>query len=490
MRQVFAVAACAVVALTHAGVGYASERHDDFDHLVEINQASLAMLVEEQLLDRDLAKRIAAAVLQIAEEQARPGSQRSSNYLDFEKRLLDIVGPEGSRLHTGRSRQDIGSTSRRMVLREAALDAYGELLAVRTGLIAMAAEHEATIIPAYTHGVQAQPTSLAHYLLAFDAAFSRDLDRLELAYDRLNRSPLGAAALGTSGFPVNRQRLAELLGFDEPVENSFDANFIASIDSKLDLVNALSTSAIVVGQFIENLHTQYQDPSPWFVFPDEETDVSSIMPQKRNPRRLDAVRLNASMVVSAAHGVAINAHNVNSGMNDYRPATQSLITVDTAIAMYQELAGVFRHIEVDRERALAEVNADYSVMTEVADTLMREGNVPFRTAHHFASELTRHGKEYGKTPAELGPDLLKQVYRESIGKELPIPVERIQAALDASSIVRSRRGFGGTQPEEIRRMLQKQKTDLASRRQWQDEQLAVIADSREELRRKTRAFAL
>ena len=488
MKRLYAVATWVMLALGNIGTSYALERHDDFDHLVEINQASLVMLVEEQLLDRDLARQIASAILQIAEEQSRAGSPRSSNYLDFEKRLVEIVGPEGSRLHTGRSRQDIGSTSRRMALREATLDVYGELLTVRARLLAMAAEHQETIIPAYTHGVQAQPTSLAHYLLAFDAAFSRDLDRLEAAFAGLNRSPLGAAALGTSGFPINRQRLSELLAFDEPVENSFDANFVASVDSKLDLVNALSTSAIVVGQFIENLHTQYQDPSPWFVFPDEETDVSSIMPQKRNPRRLDAVRLNASMVVSAAHGVAINAHNVTSGMNDYRPATQSLIAADTAIAMYRELAGVLEHIQVDKERALAEVNADYSAMTEVADVLMREGNVPFRTAHHFASELTSYGKEHGQTPAELGPEVFERVYRESIGEELPLPVERIRTAIDAAAIVSGRKGLGGTQALEVRRMLERQQDHLTERQQWQTEKVSAIAESRAKLHEKSSAL--
>ena len=489
MRRVHFLITWAAVAIASAGAVTATERHDDFDHLVEINQASLVMLVEERLLARDLAQRIAAAVLQIADEQSQPGSQRSANYLDFEQRLIEIVGPEGSRLHTGRSRQDIGSTSRRMALREATLDVYAELLTVRGGLLAMAEEHQATIIPAYTHGVQAQPTSLAHYLLAFDAALSRDADRLEAAYAGLNRSPLGAAALGTSGFAIDRGRLAELLGFDAPVENAFDANFIASVDSKLDLVNALSTSAIVVGQFIENLHTQYQDPAPWFVFPDEETDVSSIMPQKRNPRRLDAVRLDASMVVSAAHGVAINAHNVTSGMNDYRPATQSLLAVDTAITMYRELAGVLEHILVDRDRALAEVNADYSVMTEVADALMREGNVPFRTAHHFASELTNYGKEHGKTPTELGPDVLRKVYRESTGADMPVPVEQIQAALDATSIVSSRKGFGGTGPDEVRRMLEQQKANLRHRRAWQEGRLDSLVNSTVELGKKARAIA-
>ncbi len=257
----------------------AAEARDDFHNLAQINKASLVMLAEEDLVPAGLAASIAEGIAQVIEEQGREGAARSANYLHFEKRLLEIAGPEASRLHTGRSRQDIGSTMRRMALRDALLDTYDALLAARHALLDLAAAHVETIIPAYTHGVQAQPTTLAHYLLAFSAAFERDAERLEQAYARLNRSPLGAAVLGTSGFPINRKRLAELLGFDGIVENSYDANLVSSVDSKVEFANALATSAITVGQLMQNLHTQYHDPAPWLLLEEGRTDVSSIMPQ-------------------------------------------------------------------------------------------------------------------------------------------------------------------------------------------------------------------
>jgi argininosuccinate lyase len=217
-----------------------AQSHDDFHHLGEINKASIVMLAEEGLVPAGLAAEIAAGIERVIEEQDEAGAARSSNYLDFEASLLEVAGPEASRLHTGRSRQDIGSTFRRMGLREALLDSYESLLTARRALLELAGEHTDTIIPAYTHGVQAQPTTLAHYLLAFAAAFERDAQRLEEVYVRLNRSPLGAAAFGTSGFPINRARLAELLGFEGPVENSYDANLVSSVDSKIEFANALS----------------------------------------------------------------------------------------------------------------------------------------------------------------------------------------------------------------------------------------------------------
>lgn len=440
--------------------------HDDFAHVMVINKASLVMLAEQKLLPPELAKNIATATLQIEAEQREPGAERSNNYLVFEERLLQIAGSEASRLHTGRSRQDIGSTYRRMALRESALQVYAALLETRAVLIDFAGSHVNTIIPAYTHGVQAQPTSLAHYLLAFSAAFERDAERLEGSYSRLNLSPLGAAALGTSGFAIDRERLAGLLGFEGLVENSYDANLVSSVDSKIEFANTMATSAIVVGQLMQNLHTQYHSPSPWFLLAEEVTDVSSIMPQKRNPRPLDLVRLLASSVVSASQAVTMNAHNTNSGMNDYRPARQTLETAAYARQMYAAYQAVFASLEVNPQRALDEINADYSTMTEVADTLLRNAGVPFRVAHHYASELTEYGRTHNKRPMDLSDAELSDIYLSANGTELPVSVAVIRAAMDPQQMVEARKGIGGPQPSEVDRMLSEHRESLLTERQW------------------------
>jgi argininosuccinate lyase len=454
-----------------------AETHDNFQHLGEINKASIVMLTEEGLVPASLASKIAAGIERVIAEQNEDGAARSSNYLNFEARLLEIAGPNASRLHTGRSRQDIGSTFRRMALREATLDTYESLLGARQALLELATKHIDTIVPAYTHGVQAQPTTLAHYLLAFSAAFERDAQRLEEAYARLNLSPLGAAAFGTSGFAINRNRLAELLGFDAPVENSYDANLVSSVDSKIELANALSTSAITVGQLMQNLHTQYHNPVPWIQLAEETTDVSSIMPQKRNPRPLDVVRLLATAVVGSAHTVTLNAHNTNSGMNDYRPGTQAQDAANKAQAMYIAYAVVMNNLIVDRERALQEVEIDYSTMTEVADVLLRHADVPFRTGHHYASDLTTFGRANGKRPKDLTNDELLHIYKESIGEELPVDIELIRQAMDPAAMVRERKGLGGPQEAEVLRMLSRHNDSLTSERAWLDSSRSHLQNS-------------
>ncbi len=355
-----------------------AETHDNFQHLGEINKASIVMLAEEGLVPASLAAKITAGIGRVIAEQNEDGAARSSNYLDFEARLVEVAGPDASRLHTGRSRQDIGSTFRRMALREATLDTY--------------------------------------------------------------ESRLGA-----------RQAL---LGFDAPVENSYDANLVSSVDSKIEFTNALSTSAITVGQLMQNLHTQ-----------------------KRNPRPLDAVRLLATAVVSSAHTVTLNPHNTNSGMNDYRPGTQAQDAANKAQAMYVSYVDVMNNLIVNRERALQEVEIDYSTMTEVADVLLRHADVPFRTGHHYASELTTFGRANGKRPKDLTNDELLHIYKESVGEELPVEIELIRQAMDPAAMVRERKGLGGPQEAEVLRMLARHNDSLASGRAWLDASRSHLQNS-------------
>ncbi|MDH3647897.1 MAG: lyase family protein [Gammaproteobacteria bacterium] len=256
---------------------------DFFCYLGEANKASLVMLVETDLVPKDLAGEIARGVTQVIAEQDQPGAKRSSNYLDFEARLLEIAGAEASRIHTGRSRQDLHGTVRRMLLRDQLLRSYESLLATRAVLLDFVETHADTVIPAYTHGVQAQPVSIGHYALAFSASMDRDAQRLAEAYARLNLSPLGAAALGTSGFNLDRERLAQLLGFSAPVENSYDANLVSSSDVRIELANVLAQSAVSIGQFVQNIHTQYHSPMPWFLLDRSVTDVSSIWRRECSP---------------------------------------------------------------------------------------------------------------------------------------------------------------------------------------------------------------
>ena len=207
------------------------------------------------------------------------------------------------------------------------------------------------------------------------------------------------------------------------------------------------------------------------------------MPQKRNPRPLDKVRLLASGVVGSAQTVTLNAHNTNSGMNDYRPETQVLHTMWQARAMYTAYVAVMTHLFVDRQRALEEVEADYSTMTEVADVLLREADVPFRIGYYYASALTRHGRAAGKRPQELSDDELASLYLESTDQELPVDVAVIRRAMDPTAMVGGRRGAGGPQADEVQRMLARHNQSLDTQFEWLDGARKQLTDSAVKLQR-------
>src|SRR6185295_1166123 len=252
-----------------------------------------------------------------------------------------------TRMHSGRSRQDIGATRTRLFQRDQVLSTYAALNVARTALMELAAKHPDAIVPAYTVGVQAQPISFGHYVLAYTQALERAGVRLAQAYATVNKSPLGSAALGTSSFPVNRPRLAELLGFDGLIENSLDANQLSPIDTGLELVSVASSIALTVGTFVSDIEAQYRLTTPWLTLEEGTlTGTSSIMPQKRNPVALNDVRIRASDTLGTAVTYMFKAHNVPHGVPDYKGQDPVLALV-RAGDMLDKLAAVTKTLRFD-----------------------------------------------------------------------------------------------------------------------------------------------
>jgi len=468
----------------------AAQQHDPFYWLGEINKASAVMVVERGIVPKELGSRIADAVRQVIATGDSPGAVRSGNYLVIEDALTKIGGPDMTRLHSGRSRQDIGATIQRLAMRDDLLAALDRLNAVRAALLGLAQKYPNAIIPAYTWGVQAQPITLGHYLTAYLSAFDRDAERLREAYARLNLSALGAAALGTSSFPVDRPRLAQLLGFDGVVENSLDANQISPIDTGAEAVGIASTSALTIGTFIADITQQYAESKPWFLLTEGElTGTSSIMPQKRNPSGLVFLRAQASTVIGHAQTFVLVAHNVAAGMSDYKPFINPKQgnQPNNVVRELTDLLDGFRlligTLAFDEARALDEVNADYSTTTELADTLQREADVPFRVGHHFASELVNFGRAHGLKPSDIPYSEAQRVYTEAAGAfklantNLPLSEAAFRRALTAENMMRVSQGLGGPQPAEVARMIAGQAARLQADRAWLDDQRSKLKDA-------------
>ncbi len=449
-----------------------SAGHDAFHWVGEMNKASAAMVVETGIVSAALGKTIADAITRVIEAGAAPGAERPGNYLIIERLLVAAGGAEVTRVHSGRSRQDMLATSHRLFLRDQFLDTFDSLARLRAAMLALAEGHRGDLIPAYTHNVQAQPTTFGHYLSAFAAALARAAARMRETWVRVNLSPLGAGALGTSSFPIDRPLLAHLLGFDGVVENSLDANHVAPCDLSVEIASIAASGALTGNALINDILSQYRQTSPWIIVQEGAlTGSSTIMPQKRNPIVLVAARHLASNVLGQAQACLFVAHNIGTGLLEHR-GNEALVALQSVAKFFDMLDLTLRSLTLDAARARAEIDADYSTTTELADVLQRDAGVPFRAGHHFASELVNYGRGNGLKPAQIPYAEAARIYAESAKSmpgadvRLPLGETRFREALSAENMVRSSRGLGGPQAEEVKRMLGEQAAQLSADQAW------------------------
>jgi argininosuccinate lyase len=459
---------------------FAQTDHDSFYWLSEMNKASTVMVVEQEIVTKELGKTIAESVYKVIEDANKDPKLRSGDYLTVEPRLIEYGGPDVSRMHSGRSRQDIGSTSTRLFQREQVLKTLDSLNTTRKALLELAAKYPNAIVPAYTMGVQAQPISFGHYITAYTEALELDAERLRKAFLTANRSPLGAAAVGTSSFPVDRERLGELLGFDSVMENSLYANQISQIDTGVELTSAASSIALTIDTFLVDLEQQYrQASSPWILLGDADTGRSSIMPQKRNPNSIHFARIAASEVVGKATSYMIKAHNVHHGNMDYK-GTEPQEALEQAASLLDSIAKLAGELRLDEQRALEEVNMSYSTTTELADMLQRDADVPFRVGHHFASALVTYGRSNGILPSEIPYDEAKRIFTETAKEyemkntELPLSEKDFRRSLSPENMVEASKGLGGPQPAEVKRMMLEQQKQLQEDQTWVNQTQAKL----------------
>ena len=274
-----------------------TEPRDQFFWLSQINKASLVINADEGLLSKESSAKIAKGLQRVMEKGGEKNGPRPTRVIQYEPYLIKEVGMDATMLHVGRSSQDMHATYNSSIMRDNVLRLSEKLADAMAVLNGVARENIGTIVPNYTNGVAAQPNSYAHYLQGFLSGFARDAERLRQFYDRLNLCPMGTTVLNGTGWPLNRDRMAEYLGFDGPVPNAYDAGQIKSVDEPVELGSILVSIALHVGSFIEDVSVQYAHPRPWILLQEGggNTYVSSAMPQKRNPGLMINVRAAASV---------------------------------------------------------------------------------------------------------------------------------------------------------------------------------------------------
>lgn len=459
------------------------KQEDQFYWLNKINKASAVMLLEEGIISAEMAASLAKGIDHTITQADTEGGKRPSDVLQIERIISDEVGPDASLIHTGRSRQDMYATFRMAQLRNQMLDYYGAVLQLRTNLQKLAAENVDTIMPAYTNGVQAMPISLAHYLLAYDASFERDAQRMAGLYTRMNRSAMGTAVLANSSWPLNRERMADLLGFDDIIENSLDSGQVAPSDVSLEAMGILSSGAIRLGAMLADIHTQYHQTRPWMLLDESSTYSSSAMPQKRNPGIIMRAREAASNVVGLTHTVTLRAHNVSTGMTDYKNPWSELGVISQAITTINNTNRVLGALKVNPERALEELENEWTTSMELAEVLQKDHAIPFRVGHSFASAIVSHARAENLRPKDFPYSVAAELYKTSLNDyslpvaEFPLSEERFHDVLSPRTMVETRLGTGGPQPAEVNRMLAQAQDQQQTATQWLDDTRQKLADA-------------
>ncbi|WP_416379134.1 argininosuccinate lyase [Alteriqipengyuania sp. WL0013] len=414
---------------------------------IEASKAHVAMLGRQGVLTASDAQAIAEGLDRVAAEYEANGVPEDWDLEDIhmttESRLAELIGPVAGRLHTGRSRNDQVATDFKMWVRGACRSADAGLAAIQRALLARADEHADSIMPGFTHLQTAQPVTLGHHLMAYFEMLARDRARFASALDRLGECPLGSAALAGTGYDLDREFTADLLGFAKgPTRNSLDA--VSDRDFALDYLHAASTCAIHLSRLAEEFIIWASQPFGFVQMPDTLSTGSSIMPQKKNPDAAELVRGHAGRIIGCATALMVTMKGLplaySKDMQDDKPPVfeaADLLTLCLA-AMEGMVAGAtFR---TARMRQAAELG--YATATDLADWLVTKANVPFREAHHITGALVRMAEERGCALDQLPLGDMQQVDA------------RIDAsvfdALSVDASVAARKSFGGTAPDQVR----------------------------------------
>lgn len=450
-------------------------KQDTFYWLGQINKASLIINTDEGLLDKKFTRPFAKGLQSVLDAGNRPGGERPQKVITFEPYLIEAAGPEVTRIHAGRSSQDMLATASMALLRTQLLSAAVALNEAQAALLEMAEKHQATLMPNYTNGVAAQPNNYAHYLLAYSNGFQRDMERLQQFYDRVNRSPMGATVLNGTSWPLNRDRMAAYLGFDGLAYNAYDATQIFPIEYPAEAAGLCTSLALHISSFIEDIMQQYAQPRPWILLQEggSNTYVSSAMPQKRNPGILIWTRAKASTIIGDGMGAIMRSHNLPSGMPDARGSEIPTLLADTA-QMLRDFTAILHALVINPKRSLEELNLDWTASQEIADVLMRKYNVPFRIGHHFASEMVTYGRANTIRPVDFPYSEPKRIYREIMSnvtipeapQQLPMDEAEFKATLDPAAIINHRATKGGPQSAELSAMFKADCQQLTQNQQW------------------------
>src|SRR6266545_4584183 len=446
--------------------------------LMAIQYAHLVMLTAQHIVSPEDAHRIREALDAVSQEEVRQAQYDGTCedlFFYVERLLVQACGEAiAGRLHTARSRNDIDMTMYRMRQREFVLGLLTATCELRRSLLDVADRHRETVFAVHTHTQRAQPTTVAHYLLAVIEQLERDAVRLKGAYERTNRNPLGACAITGTGFPIDRQLTAELLGFCGPTGNTYGS--IATVDYLLESASAATVLLVGLGRFLQDLLLWCTAEFDYLRLGGGYVQSSSIMPQKRNPVAFEHARAIGSKALGQAQAIVTTVHNTPFGdIVDTEDDLQPLV-----FAMFRDATRAVKLVgaamttaEFDAVRLESRAGDGWTTLTELADTLVRDHELPFRTAHAIAGRLIAARQREPNRPL---PDALAAASSDVLGAPINYTETALAEILSPRHFVAVRRTLGGPAPEETARAAEVSHQLLAADEAWWEQATNALAD--------------
>ncbi|NPE28429.1 argininosuccinate lyase [Methanococcoides sp. SA1] len=427
------------------------------DILVDL--AHTIMLKERKIIRAEDCKKILKGLLTIKEEGIEKLDHTYEDiHISLESRLIDMAGEDtGGRMHSGRSRNDEVATCIRLTLRNELLLLMEDLVALRNTLNDISSENIDTLMPGFTHLQHAQPTTFAHHLTAHANAIGRDLERTMDCYKRVNLSPLGAAAFASTGFDLDRERTCKLLGFDGLLENSMDA--VSSRDFLIESASVFANLMINLSKMAEEIVIWSTSEFAFIELDDRYASTSSIMPQKKNPDTAELLRGKSGVAIGSLMSLLAICKALPLSYNrDLQEATPNIMrSLETTRASVRVMNGMMATMSINKENMAGLATAGFTTATELADTMVRVCDIPFRTAHQIVGVLAR-----GNGEPTLGE--IDAVAHNVIGESLSsrgLTEEMVKEALDPILNVSKRSVIGGPSPDSMERLIESSRERIA-----------------------------
>lgn len=466
--------------------GYDRAKSTMINHMLAINEAHLLMLIKQNIVDEEqgafIMRELESIDYSSYKEKSYTG-QYEDLFFEIEAELIQRTHGLGGNLHLGRSRNDMCLCLSHMVIREDLRHLLENLITLENTVLRFAEQHKDTLYVVHTHTQHAQPSVLGHYFLGVFDMLQRDEHRLRAAYHQVNRSPMGAAAINTSGFALDREMVSQLIGCDDFIHNAYDA--IGNSDFFTETASAMSLAALNIGRVVTDMILWATEELHMIKVADGYISTSSIMPQKRNPIALEHLRSSLSLTKGLSDSILLGFMKSPYGdISDYEDAEEPMAQAAKLLSMnYRLFNAVLATLEVDEKTLSDRAYESFSVVTEMADQLYRAYQIPFRKAHHLVATLVKEANRQNLNLKMLDQAFFSRIYEQVQGTPFTQDFTPIQESLNPLNFVVKRDVDGGTSARAMQKMIDLAQYHLEDSIAWLS---SIITQQQEaEMKRKS-----